>query len=140
MSTTKMSFVRRSKRAFTLVELVVVVVIIAILAAVAVPKFYDRATDAKKAAAIHSLSVLRNAVEMYRADSSSYPTALATDLATYLKGPFPTTKVGGVESNAVITVNANRALQASDCTSTGGWVYNNTTGEVKINHSTVFSN
>lgn len=135
-----MSFVRRKRRAFTLVELVVVVVIIAILAAVAVPKFYDRATDAKKSAAIHSLAVLRDAVEMYRADGSSYPAALATDLSNYIKGPFPTTKVGGVESNAVITVNANRALQASDCTSTGGWLYNSTTGEVKINHTSVFSN
>lgn len=134
-----MSTIRRTKRAFTLVELVVVVVIIAILAAVAVPKFYDRATDAKKAAAIHSLSVLRAAVEMYRADGSTYPTALASELANYLKGPFPTTKVGGVESNAVISINANRALQASDCTSTGGWVYNSTTGEVRINHSAFFN-
>lgn len=130
--------VKSSRQAFTLVELVVVVVIIAILAAVAVPKFYDRATDAKKSAAIHSLSVLRDAIEMYRADGSSYPAALATDLANYLKGPFPATKVGGVESNAVITINANRALQASDVTSTGGWVYNSTTGELRINHSTFF--
>jgi general secretion pathway protein G len=134
-----MRIATRSKKAFTLVELVVVVVIIAILAAVAVPKFYDRANDAKKSAAIHSLSVLREAVELYRADSSSYPAALATDLLSYLKGPFPTTKVGGVESNAVITINANRALQSSDVTSTGGWVYNSTTGEVRINHSAFFS-
>lgn len=134
-----MRFAQRSRRAFTLVELVVVVVIIAILAAVAVPKFYDRATDAKRSAALQSLSVLRSAIEMYRADGSAYPSALSTDLTNYLKGPFPTTKVGGVESNAVVTITAARALQSSDLTSVGGWVYNSTTGEVKINHSTCFN-
>lgn len=135
-----MSSIRTLRRkAFTLVELVVVVVIIAILAAVAVPKFYDRATDAKKSAAMQSLATLRSAIELYRADGTAYPTALATDLTNYLKGPFPATKVGGVESSAVINVNANRALQASDCDSTGGWVYNSTTGEIRINHSSFFS-
>ncbi len=135
-----MSSKRSQKRsAFTLVELVVVVVIIAILAAVAVPKFYDRATDAKKSAAMQSLATLRSAIELYRADGSTYPTSLETDLANYIKGPFPTTKVGGVESSGVVTINANRALQPSDADSTGGWVYNSTTGEIRINHSGFFS-
>ncbi|MGN6545854.1 MAG: prepilin-type N-terminal cleavage/methylation domain-containing protein [Aureliella sp.] len=134
-----LSLRRRKRSAFTLVELVVVVVIIAILAAVAVPKFFDRAGDAKKSAAMQSLATLRSAIELYRADGTAYPTTLETDLGNYLKGPFPGTKVGGVNSNAVIYINGNRPLAASDLDSTGGWVYNSTTGEIRINHSDFFS-
>lgn len=129
----------RKRTAFTLVELVVVVVIIAILAAVAVPKFFDRAGDAKKSAAMQSLATLRNAIELFRADGTTYPVTLETDLANYLKGPFPGTKVGGVDSNHVIYITGNRALQASDSDSTGGWVYNSSTGEIRINHSSFFN-
>lgn len=133
-----LSLHRRKRTAFTLVELVVVVVIIAILAAVAMPKFFDRAADAKKSAAMQSLATLRSAIELYRADGTGYPTALDTDLIDYLKGPFPGTKVGGVESSTVIYITGNRPLATSDLDSTGGWVYNSTTGEIRINHSDFF--
>jgi general secretion pathway protein G len=126
--------------AFTLVELVVVIIIIAILAAVAVPRFYDRADDARNAASLQSLSTLRGAVELYRADTGGYPPTLATDILTYLKGPFPEARVGGIESAAVKTVTGNTALAPSDVDDAGGWLYNSTTGELRINLTSHFVN
>ena len=130
--------VSRRNAGFTLVELVVVIIIVAILAAVAVPKFFDRADDAREAATLQSLSTLRGAIELYRADTSGYPATLNTDIATYLKGPFPEAKVGGIESAAVKTVTTSGALANADVDDAGGWLYNSTTGELKINYTSHF--
>jgi len=124
--------------AFTLVELVVVIVIIAILAAIAVPKFNDRTSSAREAATLQSLGTLRSATELFNADTGSYPAPLATEIVTYLKGPFPSARVGGIESVAVKTVTGNTPLTLSDVDGAGGWLYNSTTGEVRINLSSHF--
>ena len=128
------------RNAFTLIELVVVIIIVAILTAVAVPKFYDRADDAREAATLQSLSTLRGATELFRADTGSYPTVanLATDLAGYIKGPFPETKVGGVESAAIKSSTSN-PIPSSETDDAGGWIYNASTGEIKINMASHFA-
>lgn len=129
----------RHNAAFTLIELVVVIIIIAILAAVAVPKFYDRADDARESASLQSLSTLRSAIELYRADTGGYPATLATDIVSYLKGPFPEARVGGVESAAVKSVSGAAPLATTDADDAGGWVYNTTTGELKFNMTSHFA-
>ncbi len=130
----------KSQRAsgFTLIELVVVIVIIAILAAVAVPKFNDRTDSAREAANLQSLSTLRGATELFKADTGAYPTSRATDLAAYLKGPFPPVKVGAASVTAVKVVTSD-PMTASDVDAAGGWLYNATTGELRINHASLFS-
>lgn len=125
--------------AFTLIELVVVIVIIAILAAVAVPKFNDRTTSAREAANLQSLSTLRGAVELYRADTGAYPTTLATEIITYLKGPFPQVKVGST-SSAAVKVVASSPMTAADADNAGGWIYNGTSGELRLNVTSQFDN
>lgn len=126
------------RAAFTLVELVVVIVIIAILAAIAVPKFNDRTSSAREAATLQSLGTLRSATELFNADTGGYPATLATEILTYLKGPFPMAKAGGIESVAVRTVTGNTPLAPSDVDGAGGWLYNSTTGEVRINLTSHF--
>ncbi|MCA9128077.1 MAG: prepilin-type N-terminal cleavage/methylation domain-containing protein [Planctomycetales bacterium] len=122
----------RARSAFTLIELVVVIIIIAILAAVAVPKFINRADEAREAATLQSLSTLRSAIELFNADTGGYPTtgSITTDLAAYLKGPFPPVTIGGT-SVATVTASASDPVVVEG--STGGWVYNPTTGDIRIN-------
>lgn len=124
---------------FTLIELVVVIVIIAILAAVAVPKFNDRTTGAREAANLQSLSTLRGAVDLYRADTGAYPASLSTDILSYLKGPFPQVKSGGA-SSAAIKLVASSPMTPADADGAGGWIYNSTSGEVRLNVTSQFNN
>ncbi|QDV28133.1 prepilin-type N-terminal cleavage/methylation domain-containing protein [Aureliella helgolandensis] len=124
------------RRAFTLIELVIVIIIIAILAAVAVPKFIDRADDAKLSATKQSLSTLRSAIELYRADTGAYPATLNTDIITYLKGPFPTARIGSSESAGVVL--GSDPMVVGDVTGAGGWLYNATSGEIRINNAAHF--
>lgn len=76
-----MKFNSRSK-AFTLVELLIVIIIIAVLAAIAIPKFADSGTRSKEAALKAELSLIRNAVELFKNDTGCYPATLAGLSAT----------------------------------------------------------
>ena len=125
---------RHTKRdGFTLVELVVVVLILGIIAAIAGPKMFDTANDARSNGTRQSLIVLRDAIELHRAQNGAYPggVTLATDLGPFLNGPFPTAQVGNV--------NANVFVSAADPIVIGGvgeaWAYNQTTGELIVNHA-----
>ena len=62
-----------TKRAFTLVEMIIVVVIIGILAAIAIPRLSRGAAGASDAGVRGNLSVLRNAVELYFYEHGEYP-------------------------------------------------------------------
>ena len=67
----------RKSRAFSLVELLIVIIIIAVLAAVAIPRFANSTTRSKESALRANLKLFRNAVELYKADTGAYPSALA---------------------------------------------------------------
>ncbi len=62
-----------SRRAFTLIELLIVVAIIGILAAIAVPNFLNAQTRAKVSRVHADLRALGNSIEMYRIDNNTYP-------------------------------------------------------------------
>lgn len=69
---------RKQRRAkaipgFTLVELMVVIVIIGLLAALVVPRFVARTDDAKVAAAKAQIHSFKQALEMFKLKSGSYP-------------------------------------------------------------------
>jgi prepilin-type N-terminal cleavage/methylation domain-containing protein len=65
-----------SKRAFTLIELLIVVAIIAILAAIAVPNFLEAQTRAKVSRAKADMRSLITALETYRIDYNQYVDAI----------------------------------------------------------------
>lgn len=64
----------RYSRGFTLIEIMVVVVIMGILAALVVPKLMGRTDDARIVAARQDISVLMQALKLYRLDNQRYPT------------------------------------------------------------------
>ena len=64
---------RNTRRAFTLIELLLVMVILAVLAAVVVPKFVNRGDDARRSATITSISNLETAMDAFEVDNGRYP-------------------------------------------------------------------
>lgn len=128
----------RTRRGFTLIELVVVVLVIGILAAVAAPKMFDTATTAKTNSARQSLGVVRSAIELYKAQNGTYPgqtgsgAALATDLKPFIKGPFPKVSVAGAPGDATVKYETNgNGVGAAD--GTKDWLYDTVDGTLVIN-------
>lgn len=62
-----------SKKAFTLIELLIVVAIIAILAAIAVPNFLEAQTRAKVSRSKSDMRTLATAIEAYAVDNNKPP-------------------------------------------------------------------
>lgn len=120
---------------FTLVELVVVVLIMGIIAAVALPKITANTTTAKTNSAKQSLNVVRNAIELYKADNGAYPAdaaTLPTLLAPYLKGPFPTCPMGANQNATVVAGTSPVAVVSGSA----AWAYTASTGDFVINDAT----
>jgi general secretion pathway protein G len=127
---------RSSKRTgFSLIELVVVVLIMGILAAVAAPKIFDKISDARDSSTKQSLAVLRSAIELYRANEDVYPADPAANMSDYLKGSFPKCEVGA-SCNSLVELKTGTDALVVDTGSTASWLYNSTTGEIRINEPT----
>jgi general secretion pathway protein G len=131
---------RRIRRGFTLIELVVVVLVMGILAAVAAPKMFDTASNAKINSSRQSLVVLRDAIELYKAQNGTYPgqggsgTALATDLAGFIKGSFPKVQIPGAKNDGTVKWDTGATGVGAPDGSTD-WLYNKNDGTLIINLS-----
>jgi prepilin-type N-terminal cleavage/methylation domain-containing protein len=66
----------KSRIGFTLVELIVVVLIIAALAAIAIPRISSSSTKAKSSACDTNVDVINTQIELYKANTGSWPSAL----------------------------------------------------------------
>ncbi len=79
---------KSTQRGFTLIELVMVIAIVAILSAIAIPRFFDLSTEARRSATKGSLAAVRSVLAIRYAQSgtggvsASFPTSLTgTDFA-----------------------------------------------------------
>lgn len=132
----------RVKRAFTLVEILIVVVILGILAAVVVPQFVDAADQAQTGNCETQLRTLRTQIQLFRAqsDDNSFPTLANADAdlawAPMIDGDLiqappinPRSKSGAV-GDTDLTGQAGQDAAAALGAADGGWLYNETTGEI----------
>jgi prepilin-type N-terminal cleavage/methylation domain-containing protein len=156
-----MALFRSKRQGFSLVELVVVIVIIGILAAIAIPRLSRGSVGAKQSAVVANLATLRHALEIYYVEhNNTWPDGATgadvidqltqyTDIngntsttrdTTFRFGPYlasmPPAPVGENVGSTDILLSGDSP--PTPVTAGGeGWVYNNSTGELVPNTTTV---
>lgn len=159
-----------SKKAFTLVELILVITILGILSALVLPTFRGHVTTARETAAKDNLKVIRTQIEIYKMNhngvppgyinGSEAPTALLalqfTATTTITGAVSPSTIPAGAYVNGPyirkLPVNPYNKLstiayvaQATAFSNavdgtSSGWLYKKETAEFMINHTGTDSN
>jgi prepilin-type N-terminal cleavage/methylation domain-containing protein len=138
----------RSKKGFTLVELLIVIVILGILAAIVIARFAGATKESKESNLKGNLRTIRVSLETYKANSksNSYPPTLDdlwkgtnsdVDSKTFLEripiDPFYRNKTVYVSSIDFSPIDT--ALQRDGkITGGGGWGYDSITGRVCANY------
>ena len=67
---------KRIKRGFTLVELMVVMAIIALLLSLALPRYFNHLASSRETILKQDLAVMRDAIDKYHGDRGHYPDSL----------------------------------------------------------------
>ncbi|MCA9139590.1 MAG: prepilin-type N-terminal cleavage/methylation domain-containing protein [Planctomycetales bacterium] len=128
---------RRTRSGFSLIEMVIVILILGIIAAVAAPRMFDTAEQAEINTTRQQLAVLRNAIEMHRAQNGTYPAngELVTAMSDMLNGPFPQPTIGPVRGLTGVyydtTTTSAPVVPSPDGKS--GWAYKPHNGSLKLN-------
>jgi prepilin-type N-terminal cleavage/methylation domain-containing protein len=97
----------RSRKGFTLVELMIVVLILGALAAIAIPRILGGAATARANACATNIDLINSQIELYYANNGSYPTDLPTltgDTDYFPDGP-PVCPVTGLPYPDALTAN-----------------------------------
>ncbi len=150
----------RSRRGFSLIELVIVVVIIGIIAAIAIPRMSRGSQGAAESALSGNLAVLRNAIDLYHTEHQAYPAEGAANTPadfdrqltkytnatgggdvnqakdqTHPYGPYlrkvPVLPVGSKKGRSDVLI-ATLGTEAPGATPEA-WIYYPQTGEIKAN-------
>lgn len=113
-----------SKRGFTLIELMIAVAIVGILAAVAIPSYMSQTRKNRRADAFSAITAIEQAEERWRANNTSYTSALTTASPNGLG--LSSTSTGGYYTLAVsatsgtgYTVTATAVSGKSQASDTG---------------------
>lgn len=139
--------INRTRRAFSLIELVIVVVILGIIGAIAIPRMSRGAEGAADSSLVADLAVLRNAIDLYQAEHGGvYPPAADIEDALTLYsniegddfGAKDATRIYGPYLRKVPTIKVGSAKGARTITATDGeagaaWVYTEATGHIHAN-------
>lgn len=123
----------RTKKGFTLAELIAVTTMVGILVAVTTPTVLNSATDVSDNAVRTSLEIVREAIDTHIAQNGTYPdgtsdVAFKAALKPWLRGVLPASPVGCKDN--IVKMSSHDPLVADNTT---GWMYNGTTGEFILN-------
>lgn len=136
----------RRNRAFSLLELVIVVAIIAIIAAIGIPRMSRGTRGAGDSALSGNLAVLRNAIDLYKAEhggtdpntttitdqltkyTDSNGSTSDTKTTTCFYGPY----IRKIPPLPVGAKKGNTSIAAADGSGVG-WIYTESTGDIKAN-------
>jgi prepilin-type N-terminal cleavage/methylation domain-containing protein len=128
---------KRSKKGFTLIELMIVVAIIGILAAIAIPKFAELIRKSSEGASKGNLGAVRSAMSIYYGDMDGYyPTSMtALTIGGKYLAVIPAAKAPNYHADSSGEVLVTDSASPSDA---GGWYYNDLTangnfGTVMVN-------
>jgi general secretion pathway protein G len=140
---------KRSRKGFTLVEILIVVIILGILAAIVIPQFTQASTEARLSNLKTNLQTVRTQLLLYKTQhNEAYPdsnfstqmvlfsdisggTATAGD-STHTFGPYlQAVPVNPLSNSSAIRVVTGNATAFSAPSSDAGWYYNSDTGEFR---------
>jgi len=125
----------RSRKGFTLVEILIVVIILGILAAIVVPQFTEASSDAKLSNLTTNLQSIRAQLELYRLHhNGAYPPVDVTSALTKKTKSDGTVDAAGAYGPYMQQFPANPFIDvAADAVKTdgaagSGWGYTAATG------------
>jgi prepilin-type N-terminal cleavage/methylation domain-containing protein len=139
----------RSKKGFTLVELLIVIVILGILAAIVIARFAGATKESKESNLKGNLRTIRASLETYKANSksNSYPPTLNdlwngtnsdVDSKTFLEripiDPFYRSKSVFLATTDFSPIDTALQRDAKISGTGGGWAYDSITGRVCANY------
>jgi len=138
----------KSRRGFSLIELVIVVVIIGIIAAIAIPRMSRGASGASSAALSGNLTLLRSAIDLYHTEHGGEPTSFPA-AATFVEQITTYTDATGANSAAKtgafifgpylraipacpVGTKKGKTGVAAAIGASVGWVYDATSGAIIV--------
>ncbi|OGF48844.1 MAG: hypothetical protein A2231_07385 [Candidatus Firestonebacteria bacterium RIFOXYA2_FULL_40_8] len=124
----------KSKKGFTLIELMIVVAIIGILAAVAIPRFAQMLDKSREGATKGNLSAIRSSISIYYSEKEGvWPTDISTSFTSYLY-PIPPAKANQLGNVSTVDVSQTGVPGSAGV----GWSYIATAGQTYTGN--VFAN
>jgi general secretion pathway protein G len=82
-----MNAIRRARRGFTLIEILIVVMILGILAAIVIPQFTNASKEARQASLVSVVQSLRSQVALYKLQhNDNLPGFVSTGAAAFVSG------------------------------------------------------
>lgn len=123
--------IQNTKKAFTLVEIMIVVAIVAILALIAVPQFMRARISTNHVQAKAALKAIGSALEQYNGDNGMYPSdtdELISALPSYIKANYFTGVHSGYVYAASLSNYSYTITATPDSSSSGVLTFSLTTG------------